>query len=345
MRARDHGIVIGRAGPGTYNAITDVPGVGVGQANAHPDHTGVTVIVPGLDRDCWLEPYPVGAARLNGAAEVAGITQVDEGGLAETPIFLTATPYVGAVYAAATAVLAEVQPRIGRDDVVIPIVGECNSSDVCDVRDGPIPDRALVGRALRSAASGVVAEGQVGAGVGMSCFDWAGGIGTSSRVVDGWTIGVLLLVNFGDAEELRVAGDAVGRSRIPPTRGSEGSCVCVVATDAPLLGAQLERLARRAFLGLARTGSYASNGSGEVAVAFSTANRAMLARGRQADVLTLDVLPNDALNPLFLATVDAAEEAVLNALFGARTIVGAMGTLSAFVDGQCVVSKIPGVSL
>lgn len=335
------GIVIGRLSPGAANAITDVAGVGVAHANAHPDHCGVTVVVPGIDRDCWLEPFPVGAARLNGAAEVAGITQVDEWGIGETPIFLTATPYVGAVYDAATAELGARQPRIGRDDVVIPLVAECNPNAVCDVRDGPVPDRALVDRVLRTAAAGPVAEGQVGAGVGMNCFDWAGGIGTSSRRVGAWTVGVLLLVNFGDAEELRVAGEPVGRTRIPPTRGSEGSCVCVVATDAPLLGAQLERLARRAFLGLARAGSYASDGSGEVALAFSTANRDALARDRSGDVLRLDVLTGSALNPLFLATVDAAEEAVLNALYGARTIVGANGTLAAYADGLVAEGSSP----
>jgi D-aminopeptidase len=322
--------VIGRLPPGPHNAITDVAGVAVAHANAAADHTGVTVILPGHDRDHWVEPYPAGAARLNGAAEVAGITQIDEWGLGESPIFLTATSYVGAVYDAATVELSRRQPRIGRDDVVIPVVAECDPSDVCDVIGGPRPDEALVRAALHGAGTGAVAEGQVGAGVGMNCFDWAGGIGTSSRVVGAWTVGVLLLVNFGDAEELRIAGDPVGRTRIPPTRGGEGSCACIVATDAPLLGAQLERLARRAFLGLARTGSYGSNGSGEVAVAFSTANRRAFSRDASTDVAAVEIVRNDALNPLFAATVEAAEEAVVNALYAARTIVGARGTLTGF---------------
>jgi D-aminopeptidase len=193
---------------------------------------------------------------------------------------------------------------------------------------GPAPDVPLVRQALDGAAGGAVAEGQVGAGVGMQAFDWAGGIGTASRRVGDTTVGVLLLVNFGDWQELRIAG--VRADREPPSRGREGSCVCVVATDAPLLPLQLARLARRPFLGLARTGSYASNNSGEVAVAFSTANRAALARDGEGAVMEVDMLRNSHMSELFAACVDAAEEAVMNALFQARTITGATGTLQAF---------------
>jgi D-aminopeptidase len=327
MRARDHGVGFGVRPAGPVNAITDVPGVLVGHANHQPDHTGVTVVVPARG-DAWLEPVFAATAVLNGAAEVAGSVQIGEWGIAETPVFLTATPYVGAVYDAATRILSERQPRIGTDDVVIPVVGECDSSNVCDVVGGPAPDAALVTRAIDGASGGPVTEGQVGAGVGMQAFDWAGGIGTSSRRVGQFTVGVLLLVNFGDWQELRIGGVPVGRE--PPTRGSEGSCVCVVATDAPLLPRQLERLARRPFLGLARTGSYASNNSGEVAIAFSTANRTALERDRRDAVVDVAMLRNSRLSELFAACVDAAEEAVLNALFGARTIAGPRGTLHAF---------------
>ena len=331
MRARELGIVIGRRPAGPANAITDVAGVAVGHANHEPDHTGVTTVLPGVDRDPWLEPYFVGSARLNGAGEVAGLAQIEEWGIGETGIHLTGTPYVGAVYDAATRLAMARQPLIGVDDVVIPIVAECDPSSVCDVRGGPPPDLALVTRSYDEASTGPVAEGQVGAGVGMHCFDWAGGIGTASRRAGPYTVGVLLLVNFGDAEDLRIDGDAVGaRVGAPPTRGGEGSCACVLATDAPLLPQQLERVARRIFLGLARTGSYGANGSGEVAVAFSTANRAALRRDQPGSAASIEMLRNGALNELFAATVEASEEAVLNALFGARTVNGPIGTTHAF---------------
>jgi D-aminopeptidase len=327
MRARERGIRIGLLEPGPANAITDVAGVAVGHANHAPDHTGVSVIVPRAGDDHWLRPFPAGIAVLNGSGELSGLAQVREWGIAETPIFLTGTPYVGAVYEAATLLLTDAQPGIGRDDVLIPIVGECDPSSYCDVRDGPRPDRALVAAALAAARGGAVAEGQVGAGVGMSSFDVAAGIGTASRVAGAYTVGVLVLANFGTGagERLTVAGHAVGHL-LPAVDGpgSEGSCVCVVATDAPLLPAALERLARRSFLGLARVGSTASNGSGELAIAFSTANGPAYARGGP-DLRSLETLTNDALSPLFAAAVEASEEAVVNALVAGRPLAGAHG--------------------
>src|SRR5829696_4779521 len=251
MRARDLGIEIGLLSPGPLNAITDVPGVVVGHASHTPDHTGVTAVQPELGRDCWVEPYFAGAASTYGVGEYAGITQIQEWGFAETPIFMTATPYVGHVYAGATAVLTARQALIGhRDgDVLIPVVAECDSSWYCDVREGPAPDTALVTAALDGARGGPVAEGQVGAGIGMSGFGWAGGIGTASRRAGPYTVGVLLLVNFGEGERLTVDGHPVGR-RIGREDAPlvEGSCFCLVATDAPLLPSQLARLARRPFL-------------------------------------------------------------------------------------------------
>jgi D-aminopeptidase len=221
------------------------------------------VVVPRLGDDHWRFPVPIGSARLNGAGEVAGLAQLAEWGIAETPLFLTATPYVGAVYDAASQVLAERQPRIGVEDVLIPVVAECNPSTYCDVRGGTRPDRSLVARALDRAAGGPVDEGQVGAGVGMACYDVAAGVGTSSRLAGPYAVGVLVLANFGtgDGPRLTVAGHAVGDLLAAVSgKGSEGSCVCIVATDAPVLPSQLERLARRTFLGLARIGSYASTG-------------------------------------------------------------------------------------
>jgi D-aminopeptidase len=326
VRARDLGLGFGLREPGVANAITDVPGVAVGHANAAPDHTGVTAVLPGLDRDAFLEPYPAGAAILNGAGEIAGLAQIEEWGLAETPIFLTATAYVGAVYDAATRVLQAGQPRIGVDDVIIPVVAECDPSSFCDVRDGHRPDPALVRRALAGAAGGAVAEGQVGAGVGMSCCGYAAGIGTSSRRAGEHVVGVLVLANFGETRELRLGGHLVGPAlEAPAEPGREGSCVCIVATDAPLLASDLARLARRTGLGLARVGSYASNGSGEVAVAFSTAQPHAYARDRDDGPVALAVLAHGALNPLFAACVEATEEAVANALCAGRTLHGATG--------------------
>jgi len=328
MRAREHGIEIGFLPPGPLNAITDVPGVAVGHASHTPDHTGVTAVQPELGRDHWESPYFAGAASIYGVGEYSGITQIEEWGFAETPIFMTGTPYVGHVYAGATEILTARQPLIGSldGDVIIPVVAECDPSWYCDVRGGPAPDTALVTAALDGARGGPVAEGQVGAGIGMSCFGWAGGIGTASRRAGEHTVGVLLLVNFGEAERLTVDGHPVGR-RIARDDAPlvEGSCFCLVATDAPLLPSQLARLARRPFLGLARTGSYAGNGSGEVAIAFSNANAAALHRDGEGDVRALAMVRNDALNGLFAGCVEAAEEAVLNALFAARSLDGALG--------------------
>ncbi len=260
-------------------------------------------------------------------------------------MFLTATSYVGAVYDAATHVLTERQPRIGVDDVLIPVVAECDPSSYCDVREGPRPDAGLVARALADASSGPVAEGQVGAGVGMSCFDVAAGIGTASRVVGPYTVGVLVLANFGtgDAARLTVAGSAVGDLLpVVDEKGSEGSCVCVVATDAPVLPAQLVRLAWRTFLGLARVGSYGANGSGEVAIAFSTANRGAFARDDPAETRDVAMLVNDALNPLFAGVVEASEEAVVNAMVAGRPLAGAHGRALPVLPVDDVVARVRG---
>jgi D-aminopeptidase len=345
VRARERGIRIGILEPGARNAITDVAGVAVGHANHEPDHTGVTVVVPRAGDDHWLYPYPAGCARLNGAGEIAGLAQIEEWGIAETPIFLTATSYVGAVYDAATRVLSEAQPRVGVDDVLIPVVAECDPSSYCDVRDGPRPDLELVAAALASAVGGPVAEGQVGAGVGMSCFDVAAGIGTASRVVGAYTVGVLVLANFGsgDGARLTVAGRGVG-DLLPVVEepASEGSCVCVVATDAPVLPAQLVRLAWRTFLGLGRVGSYAANGSGEVAIAFSVANRGAFGRDERGDLREVTMLVNDALNPLFAAVVEASEEAVVNAMVAGRPLVGAVGRPLPALPVDDVVRRVVG---
>jgi D-aminopeptidase len=325
VRARDHGFVVGQLPPGPANAITDVAGVRVGHANAAPDHTGVTAVWP-HEGDPWYAPYFCATAELNGAGELTGGRQIDEWGYQETPVLLTATPYVGAVYAAVTRVLMAREPRIGRDDVVIPVVGECDPSSWCDMRDGPEPGEALVAQALTSTAGGAVAEGQVGAGVGMETFGYAAGIGTASRVVGGHVLGVLLLANFGLPHSTNRSGRPVGLELAREAASSgEGSCTCLVATDAPLLPHQLRRLARRPFLGLASAGSYGSHGSGEISFAWTTAN--LLLRDEAAAVRPLQMLRDDLLSLLFAACAEAAEEAVLNALCAGRDLRGYDGNV------------------
>jgi D-aminopeptidase len=324
VRARDHSWVPGQLPSGPANAITDVAGVRVGHANAEPDHTGVTALWPHAG-DPWHAPYFCATAALNGAGELSGTQQIDEWGYAETPVLLTATPYVGAVYAAATHVLTAREPRIGRDDVIIPVVAECDPSAWCDVREGPEPGDELVAHALDSARAGAVPEGQVGAGVGMESFGYAAGIGTSSRLVGEYTLGVLVLANFGLTERFVLCGRPVGSELARETASSgEGSCVCLVATDAPLLPHQLRRLARRPFLGLARAGSYGSHDSGEIAFAWTTGN--LLARDGSGEH-GLRMLRDDALSLLFAACAEAAEEAVLNALCAGRDLRGYNGGL------------------
>jgi D-aminopeptidase len=273
--------------------------------------TGVTAIVPAAPDSLVSAPLAAGTAVLNGAGELTGSLQIREWGVIETPVYLTATMSVGRVYDGAVAAAVAADPVVGVDQVVIPVVGECDDCWLNDARVVQV-EAADAGRAL-AGASDAVAQGAVGAGTGMVCFDFKGGIGTASRVA-GATVGVLVLTNFGSGRQLRVDGVPVGQLLDAPARGREaaGSCIAVVATDAPLNAAQLTRVARRASLGLARTGSVAHHGSGEIFLAFSTA------RGVEA-------LADAELNPLFAATVDATEEAVLNSLWSAESMTGREG--------------------
>lgn len=326
---RDLGLRIGTTPTGPANAITDVGDVAVGHVTvvrdepAPPDgrgvaRTGVTAIGPRAPETLLARPVAAGAAVLNGAGEMTGFLQVSEWGVVETPVYLTSTMAVGRVFDGAVAAAALADPAV-RDQVVIPVVAECDDSWLNE----PIPvqvEAADAGRALSAAAGGPVAQGAVGAGTGMVCFGWKGGIGTSSRVVAelGATVGVLVLANFGAWPDLRVDGVPVGRllgRHGGGARGPAGSCIAVVATDAPLNTAQLERVARRAGLGLARTGSVGHHGSGEIFLAFSVP---------AADGETV---PDGDLDPVFAATVDAAEEAVLSALWSAEDVAGRDGRL------------------
>jgi D-aminopeptidase len=338
-RVRDLGVSIGRHRVGENNAITDVAGVMVGHTTliegsgklkrgTGPVRTGVTAILPN-DGNIFFERLQAGGFVLNGAGEVSGLTQVMEWGVLETPIALTNTLSVGTVSTGIVDYMLKAYPGIGREfDVIIPLVGECDDSWLNDIGGSHVrPEH--VGAAIEAATSGPVDEGNVGGGTGMMTFDLKGGIGTSSRVLDesegGFTIGVLVQSNFGELQHMRLGARILGpeikeRMSYQPRPGIAGSIITVVATDAPLLPHQLNRLAKRAALGIGRLGSYAAHGSGEIVVSFSTANR--IPRKPRKKVFRVRVLGDAFINPLYEATVDATEEAILNALCQAETMTG-----------------------
>lgn len=328
-RARGAGVVVGVLPPGPLNAITDVAGVKVGHATlvvGDDVRTGVTVVLP-HGGNTFQEKVPAAVFVTNGFGKLAGVTQVEELGTLETPIALTGTLNVWRVADALVDwVLA--QPGNAEVESVNPVVGECNDGTLSDIRLRPV-GREHVLAALTAAASGPVAEGCVGAGTGTMSLGFKGGIGTASRALPaslgGWTVGVLVQSNFGGL--LTVAGVPVGvelgrfafsRQLATPEKGS---CMIVVATDAPLDARQLRRLASRTPLGLARVGSFVSNGSGDYTIAFSSHSECRVRHGRNG-VHTPPVLADDDLSPVFLAAVEATEEAVLNSLFAATTTRG-----------------------
>ena len=347
-RLRDAGIVIGSIPAGAHNAITDVSGVFVGHATLTLGHgtltpgegpvrTGVTVILP-HDGNLFQNRVPAAYYQFNGYGKCVGIEQIDELGLLETPIALTSTLSIGRVTDALISHAIATNPLIGITmSTVNPFVGECNDGFLNDIQ-GRHVGHAEVEFALKSARAGPVAEGSVGAGTGMSLFGFKGGIGTSSRwlpeSVGGWTIGVLVLANFGRPQSLIIDGVPVGRllHEGESHEAEKGSIVIVLATDAPMLDRQLRRLARRAVLGLARTGSMGGNGSGDVVLAFSTAESVRSPLSTDGWVTPLQQIAesgpggsSDAIDALFQAAVEATEEAILNALFRATTVVGRDG--------------------
>jgi D-aminopeptidase len=341
-RVTDLGITIGLLPPGPTGSVLDVPGAGLGHATVWRDEppppagrgvarTGVTVLDPG--GDLFSSPVPAGAAVLNGAGECTGLVAAGEWGLAETPVFLTSTMQVGRVYDAACELLMAEQPAIGVDDVIIPLVTECDDSFLNETRRmqvGPSDVRAALLAARASVGRTAAQEGAVGAGTGMSCLGYKGGIGTASRVVPGGhTVGVLTLTNFGERDRLTVAGLAAGRllpdpgQPAGPLPRSAGSCIVVVITDGPLDAAACARLARRAGLGLARTGSTARHGSGEIFLALATGLRTSRGRAPSGTPVV-----GDALNDYFAAVTEATEEAVLNSMLQAVTVTGRDGNTS-----------------
>ena len=325
LRPRDHGIEIGLVSPGAHNSITDVPGLRVGHVTLAEQCTGVTAIVPDLLPELYQRPLAAGMAVLNGAGELTGSLTMNEWGTLETPVLLTATMSVGVAYQAVVEEMMAEVPAVA-DDVVIPVIGECDDSWLHDPRAGSI-SVADARAAIRGATAGPMAAGCVGGGAGMMCLGWKGGIGTSSRRVDDAVVGVLAMTNFGSLERLCVDGHHVGRRFVELGRrgwreAPEGSCIVIIATDAPLLPAQCQRVARRAGLGLARTGSVGTHGSGEIFAAFSTTCR--LDRSASSRIHH-DVVADRHLNELFAAVVEATEEAVIDSMFRATTTIGRGG--------------------
>lgn len=337
-RARDLGVAPGVFSPGTHNAITDVAGVRVGQVTlVQGDHvrTGVTAILP-HGGNLYRERVPAAVHVGNGFGKLLGVTQLRELGELETPILLTCTL---CVWKAADAMVEHLlaAPDMQQVRSINAVVGETNDGGLNDIRARPVMAEA-VRRALTEATGGPVAEGSVGAGTGTVAFGWKGGIGTSSRVLParfgGYTLGVLVQSNFGGI--LQVLGAPVGREldqyafRGASNGGADdgdGSIMIVVATDAPLGDRNLERLASRAMLGLSRTGSSASNGSGDYVLAFSTATE--VRRTWDAPRLTTTEIANEQMSALFQAVVEATEEAILNSLFMATTTSGNGRTVEA----------------
>ena len=334
-RARDLGIAPGAGTPGTLNAITDVPGVRVGHTTVTTGadvRTGVTAILPHAG-NLFREKVPGAVFVGNAFGKLAGSTQVQELGTIESPILLTNTLSVGTALEA-TVRWALTQP--GNENVrsVNALVGETNDGGLSDIR-GLHVTREHVLSAINGARDGAVEEGAVGAGTGTVAFGWKGGIGTSSRVVQGaerWTVGVLVQSNYGG--KLTIAGVPVWKELSPrdaaggaPPPGADGSCMIVVATDAPLDARDLERLAARAIYAMARTGSTFSNGSGDFAIAFSThpSLRVTAASGPQPR----SILPTDNVSGLFEAVMDATEEAIYNSMLRATDVTGNGRTIRA----------------
>jgi D-aminopeptidase len=337
-RARDLGVKPGVFAPGKLNAITDVAGVRVGQTTiVRGDNvrTGVTAILP-HGGNLFTDRVPAALHVGNGFGKITGVTQLRELGELETPILLTCTLCVWRAADAMVGWMLE-QPGMANVRSVNPVVAETNDGTLNDIRSRPIRPED-VRAALTSASGGPVAEGAVGAGTGTVAFGWKGGIGTSSRVLPaslgGWTVGVLVQTNFGGI--FQVLGAPVGKelgqyafqrdAQSPGDRG-DGSCVMVIATDAPLSDRNLQRLAARAIMGLSRTGSSASNGSGDYVLAFSTSEK--VRRPFNAQRLSTEELANEPMSGLFQGAVEATEEAIYNSLFQATTTTGSGKTIEA----------------
>lgn len=329
-RARDYGIEIGVLPPGKYNSITDVNGVRVGHTTMiRGDHirTGVTAILP-HDKNLYQLKTPAAIYIGNGYGKLTGISQVKELGNIETPVVLTNTMSVPTAF---NGLISYTIDQPGNENVrsVNGLVGETNDGSLNDIRGRHIREEDVL-KAIEAAKGGPVTEGNVGAGTGTICFGFKGGIGTSSRVLPeslgGYTVGVLVQTNFGGV--LQIDGVPVGEElekfsfRKQILENADGSCMIVAATDAPVNARNLERIAKRAMMGLGKTGGIASNGSGDYVIAFSVAEENLIETTSSSPVYSPQTLTNNALSPIFLATIEATEEAIINSLFAAETMTG-----------------------
>jgi D-aminopeptidase len=336
-RARDLGISIGVMSPGKLNAITDVGGVKVGHVTiikGDSVRTGVTAILP-HNGNLFQQKVPAAIYIGNGFGKLTGISQVKELGNIESPIILTNTL---SVPDAASAVINYSLHQPGNEKVrsVNAMVGETNDGGLNDIRGRHVKEQDVIA-AIKNANTGAVTEGVVGAGTGTICFGYKGGIGTSSRKLPaslgGYTIGVIVQTNFGGV--LQIDGVPVGEElnnyylRNDLNKKEDGSCMIVVATDAPLDSRNLERLAKRAFMGLAKTGGIAHNGSGDYVIAFSTDSGLRVPHSTSERTQTITLLTNDALSPLFMAAIEATEEAIINSLFVATSTESKYGKVEA----------------
>lgn len=348
---RDYGVKIGVMKTGKNNAITDVPGVKVGHKtliSGEDIRTGVTAIVP-HEGNLFRKKVPAAIFVGNGFGKLAGYTQVKELGNIETPVVLTNTMSVAAALdALITYTLA--QEGNGTIGSVNGIVGETNDGGLNDIR-ARVVKPADVLEAIASAKSGIVEQGGVGAGTGTICFGFKGGIGTSSRVLPkslgGYTVGVLVQTNYGGV--LEVAGVPVGQMlnnysyRNNIMQDADGSCMIVVITDAPLTSRNLERVAKRAFMGLAKSGGIASNGSGDYIIAMSVAKENLL--DESSDFYMPKELQNDAVSPVFMATIEATEEALINSLVAAKTMKGYKGKVVEELPKEIIKRIASGMNL
>ncbi len=359
---REAGISIGYFKPGPNNAINDVKGVKVGHFTRLQTHeeipgisesscvrTGVTAVLP-VEGNIFDNPIPAGGFVLNGIGEMAGITQVLEWEWLETPILLCNTMSVGRVHDGVITYMLEKYPSIVKNrKVIIPVIGETNDSFLNDyhLRTVSAPD---VKRAMNNAKSGPVKQGSIGAGTGMTSFDFAGGIGTSSRVLSpedgGYTLGVLVLSNLGKMRNLTIDGMLVGReldkifSNTKRRADDLGSIIVVVATDAPLLSSQLNRISKRAALGLGRVGSHARTTSGEIVISFSTGNQVNREKLNKEKYLNLRFATDKIVNLLYEAVIEAVEEAVVNAMFCSSGMSGCRGNYSPAIPHNEVINML-----
>ena len=325
-RARDIGIQIGTLPTGTHNAITDVAGVKVGHVTLNEGdsiRTGVTAVIP--SDDIWTARLFGAAHTIHGNGEATGIARINQAGWIESPILITNTLSVGPVH---DGVVRYIVKRYPDNNIVLPIVAECYDGGLNDISGLHVTAEHAI-EAIENATGGPVAEGCVGGGTGMRCYDFKAGIGTSSRVLPeergGWTVGVLVNSNGGRRHQLRIDGVPIGTeiTDSPPRPTRDGSFIILIATDAPLTHRQLKQLAIRATHGLARTGTPSTDGSGEFVIAFSTAN--IFPSRTETGTFQIKMLVNGRLSSLFQAAIEATEEAIVNSMTMATTTTGHNG--------------------